>query len=214
MFRRLNPQAAPLSPLSSGECHRSLPRAWWRGAAPCHHRADPGEPSLRSCAGDSASWPSRIPKLGAAGSHGCVGGREVSPLRAGFLMTAELQCCVHETFLKSLGCFSAAIAVPATKDGTSLQAWRLTSAAWKLLQALRSMSVANPGFLLPRGVKAALPHVAEAAVKRSGCPVRLLQRHPAAPQAVCGPGCGADPKEVGVSSALALCGCPGGSRGR
>lgn len=32
------------------------------------------------------------------------------------------------------------------------------------------MSVANPGFLLPHGVKAALPHVAEAAVKRSGCP--------------------------------------------
>lgn len=122
MFRRLNPQAAPLSPLSSSECHRLLPRAWWRGAAPCHHRAGPGEPSPRSCADGSASWPSRIPKLGAAGSHGCVGGREVSPLRAGFLMTAELQCCVHETFLKSLGCFSAAIAVPATKDGTSLQA--------------------------------------------------------------------------------------------
>lgn len=73
-------------------------------------------------AGHLASRPCSAAKPGAAGSHGCVGGREVSPLRAGFLMTAELQCCVHETFLKSLGCFSAAIAVPATKDGTSLQA--------------------------------------------------------------------------------------------
>lgn len=33
MFRRHNPQAAPLSPPSSGECRRSLPRAWRHGAA-------------------------------------------------------------------------------------------------------------------------------------------------------------------------------------